>query len=362
MRSKARDLTWGKRGVVNRRVWTMKSKSKVESRKSKVQARERSKGWVFFLLPPSAFLLWYLPQAHAQYPDRPVRLIVGFPPGGAADILGRIAAQRLTEGLGQQVVVDNRGGAGGLIATETAARGNPDGYTLLFTSIPHVINPHLYRKVAYDAIKDFAPVVQFVAVPLMMVSNTSFPVKSVKDLIAIAKAKPGQVNFASAGGGSSSHLAMELFKSLSGTQMNHIPYKGTGPLITDLIAGQVSVTIASAVPLSPQVKAGKLRGLAVTGPKRSPSFPDLPAIAETVPGYEVVNWFGILAPAGTPPAIVARLTKEFNAGLASPELKGRLASQGADVAGGTSEAFAKVIRADFAKWAKVVKESGAKVD
>ncbi len=258
--------------------------------------------------------------------------------------------------------MDNRGGAGGLIATEVAARGNPDGYTLLFTSIPHVINPHLYRKVAYDAIRDFQPVVQFVAVPLMMTSNTSFPVKSVKDLIAIAKSKPGQLNFASAGGGSSSHLSMELLKSMAGIAVNHVPYKGTGPLITDLIAGQVSVTIASAVPLSPQVKAGKLRGLAVTGPQRSPSFPDLPAIAETVPGYEVVNWFGILAPAGTPPAIVARLNKEFNAGLASPELKGRLASQGADVAGGTAEAFAKVIRADFAKWAKVVRESGAKVD
>jgi len=289
-------------------------------------------------------------------------LVVGFPPGGAADILGRIAAQRLTEGVGQQVVVDNRGGAGGLIATEMAARANPDGYTLLFTSIPHVINPHLYRKVAYDAIKDFTPVVQFVAVPLMMASNLSFPVKSVKDLIAAAKAKPGQVNFASAGGGSSSHLAMELFKSMTGTGMNHIPYKGTGPLITDLIAGQVSVTIASAVPLSPQVKAGKLRGLAVTSPKRSPSFPDLPAIAEAVPGYEVVNWFGIVAPAGTPRAIVARINKDFNDALASPRLRGLLATQGADAVGGTPEDFGKIIRADFAKWAKVVKESVARVD
>ena len=322
-------------------------------------------GWCYFRLSTFAVLLGYcawLPQAHAQYPDRPVRLIVGFPPGGAADILGRIAAQRLSESLKQQVVVDNRGGAGGLIATETAARAAPDGYTLLFTSIPHVINPHLYGKVAYDAIKDFTPVVQFVAVPLMMASNTSFPVKSVKDLIAVAKAKPGQVNFASAGGGSSSHLAMELFKSMTGTSLNHIPYKGTGPLITELIAGQVSVTIASAVPLSPQVKAGKLRGLAVTGPKRSPSFPDLPAIAETVPGYEVVNWFGILAPAGTPQAIVARINKDFNDALASPKLREQLASQGADATGGTPVEFAKLIRADFAKWAKVVKASGATVD
>ena len=303
-----------------------------------------------------------LPAAAQSYPDRPIRLVVGFPPGGAADILGRFAAQHLSEGFGQQVVVDNRGGAGGLIATEITARANPDGYTLLFTSIPHVINPHLYRKVTYDALKDFVPVVQFVSVPLMMASNVSFPAKSVKELIAVAKAKPGQVNFASAGGGSSSHLAMELFKSMSGTSMNHIPYKGTGPLITDLVSGQVSVTIASAVPLSPQVRIGRLRGLAVTGPKRSPSFPDLPAIAETVPGYQVVNWFGILAPTGTPAAIVARVNKELNAALATPALKERLSTQGADAVGGTAAEFGKLIRADYAKWAKVVKESGAKVD
>jgi tripartite-type tricarboxylate transporter receptor subunit TctC len=301
-------------------------------------------------------------QGGPDYPNRPVRLVVGFPPGGAADILGRMAAHHLTEALGQQVVVDNRGGAGGLIATEIVARASPDGYTLLFTSIPHVINPHLYRKVAYDAVKDFIPVVQFVAVPLMMAANPSFPAKSVKELIALAKSKPGGINYASAGSGSSSHLAMELFKTLSGTDLAHIPYKGTGPLITDLIGGQVSVTIASAVPLSPQVKAGKLRGLAVTGPKRSPSFPDLPAIAETVPDYEVVNWFGILAPAGTVRLTVGRINKDLNSALASPELRSRLAAQGADPVGGTPEAFGRMIRSDFTKWAGVVKHSGAKVD
>ena len=296
------------------------------------------------------------------YPDRPVRLIVGFPPGGAADILGRVAAQQLSEALGQQFVVDNRGGAGGLIATEIAAKSPPDGYTLLFTSIPHVINPHLYRKVTYDAVKDFAPVGQFVSVPLMMASNVSFPAKSVKELIALARAKPGQINYASGGSGASSHLAMELLKSMAKIDLVHIPYKGTGPLITDLIGGQVNVTIASAVPLSPQVRAGKLRGLAVTSPQRSPSFPDLPAIAETVPGYEVVNWFGVLAPAGAARAIVARLNKELNAALTSPELRRQLAAQGADAAGGTSEDFGQRIRSDFVKWAKVVKESGARVD
>lgn len=234
------------------------------------------------------------------YPTRPVRLIVGFPPGGAADILARIAAQQLIERLGQQVVVDNRGGAGGLLATELASRATADGYALLFTSIPHVINPHLYRKVRYDAVKDFASAVQFVAVPLMMAANPSLRAKTVKDLIALAKAQPGKLNYASGGSGASSHLAMEMLKSMTGVDIHHILYKGTGPVITDLIAGQVNLTIASAVPLSSHVRAGRLHGVAVTAPRRSPSFPDLPAIAETVPGYEVVNWFGILVPAGIP--------------------------------------------------------------
>jgi tripartite-type tricarboxylate transporter receptor subunit TctC len=291
-----------------------------------------------------------------------VRLVVGFPPGGAADILGRIAAHELSARLGQQVVVDNRGGAGGLIATEIAARATPDGYTLLFTSIPHVINPHLYRHVSYDALRDFTPVIQFVAVPLMLAAGPSLPAKSVKEVIAIAKAKPGQVNYGSGGSGSSSHLAMELFRSMAGIQLSHIPYKGTGPLITDMLAGQVGLTIASAVPLSPQVRSGRLRGLGVTGPKRSPAFPDLPAIAETVPGYEVVNWFGVIAPAGTSKAVISRVNAELNKALQSPELVKALAAQTAEAVGGTPEAFGKVIRTDYAKWAKVVKESGARVD
>ncbi len=298
----------------------------------------------------------------ADYPARPVRLVVGFPPGGAADILARIAAHQLTERLGQQVVVDNRGGAGGLVATEITARATADGYTLLFTSIPHVINPHLYKRVQYDAIRDFNPVVQFVSVPLMMAANPALPMKTVKELIVYAKSRPGQVNYASGGNGASSHLAMELFKSMAGVDINHIPYKGTGPLITDLISGQVGLTIASAVPLAPQVKAGKLRGMAVTGARRSPSFPDLPSIAETVPGYEVVNWFGIVAPAGTPAAIITRVNDELNKALNTPQIKDSLRAQGADAAGGSADEFARIIRADFAKWAKVVRESGARVD
>ncbi len=297
-----------------------------------------------------------------KYPDKPIRLVVGFPPGGAADILGRIAAAQLTNSLGEQVVADNRGGAGGLVATEIAARAAPDGYTFLFTSIPHVINPHLYKKVHYDAVKDFDAVIQFVAVPLMLASNVNFPAKSVKDLLAMAKAKPGQINYASGGSGASSHLAMELLKTMAGLDITHIPYKGTGPLITDLISGQVNITIASAVPLIPQVKGGRLRGLAVTGAKRSGALPDLPTIGETVPGYEVTNWFGVLAPAGTSKAIVTRINADLNKALATETLRDNLRGQGADAAGGSSAEFAAMIRKDLTKWAKVVKDSGARVD
>ena len=306
---------------------------------------------------------WAPSDAFAQkYPERPIRLIVGFPPGGAADILGRIAAQKLSDGIGQQVVVDNRGGAGGLIATEIAAKSNADGYTLMFSSIPHVINPHLYRKVAYDPVKDFTPVIQFVAVPLMMASHPSLPAGSVKELIAYAKGRPGQINYGSGGSGASSHLAMELFKSMAGVDLVHIPYKGVGPMITDMLAGQVKLTISSAVPLSPQVRAGRLRGLAVTSPRRSAAFPELPAIAESVPGYEVINWFGILAPSGTPKAVVARVNTQLNQALRQPELVRTLNARGADAVGGTPEEFARIIKADIAKWGKVVKDSGARVD
>lgn len=298
-----------------------------------------------------------------SYPTKPVRLVVGFPPGGAADILARISAQQMSLALKEQVVVDNRGGAGGLVATEITARAVPDGYTLLFTSIPHVINPYLYRKVGYDAVKDFDAVIQFVAVPLMLASTNTFSAHSVRELVALAKAKPGEINYASAGSGSSSHLAMELFRSMAGVQLNHIPYKGTGPLITDLIAGQVSVTIASAVPLIPQVRAGKLRGLAVTGNKRAGALPEMPTIAEAgVPGYEVVNWFGVVAPAGTPKAVVTRINADLNKALATRALIDSLHAQGADPAGGSVAEFAAMIRRDLVKWEKVVRESGARVD
>lgn len=315
--------------------------------------------WVLLV---SAILLCAGTAWAQKYPDKPVRLVVGFPPGGAGDILGRLAAQALSAGLKEQVVVDNRGGAGGLVATEIVAHSAADGYTLLFASIPHVINPFLYKKVDYDPIKDFDAAVQFVAAPLLLAINVKVEVKSVKEFIALAKARPGQMNYGSGGSGSSSHLAMELFKTMAGVDLVHIPYKGTGPMFSELIGGQLNATIASAVPLIPQVKAGRLRGLAVTGAKRSSAMPDLPTIGETVMGYEVTNWFGIAAPHGTPKAIVTRINAEINQALKTAALKDLLGAQGAEPAGGTPDEFGALIRRDLAKWEKVVKASGARVD
>jgi len=341
--------------------------------KAKGQREKAEVVWARVILHPSSFILrvsaFILGCALAvavgaqQYPVRPIRLIVGFPPGGAQDTLGRVVAQRLTEAFGQQVVVDNRAGAGGSIAAEIAAKSVPDGYTLNFTSLPHLINPHLYRKVGYDAIKDFTPVAQFVTVSLALAVNPSVPARSVKELIALAKEKPGQIDYASPGSGSSGHLAMELFKTMAGVDFVHIPFKGTGPLLVELLAGRVPVTIVSTVGIVPHFQAGKLRGLAVTSSRRSSAVPELPTIAEAgVPGYDVTQWFGLLAPAGTPAAIVTRLNGEVNRMLANPEVKELLSSRGAEPFPGTAAQFAEFLRRDYAKWGRVVKQSGARVD
>lgn len=296
-----------------------------------------------------------------EWPARPVRLLVGFPVGGAADILARLHATRLQDAIGQTVVVDNRGGAGGVIATEMAARASGDGYTLLFTSLPHVINPALYRKVAYHPVTDFQPVTLLVNVPLLMAVPVAQPIKSIKDVIALAKS--GKVNYGSGGNGSSSHLAMEMFKSMAGVDIQHIPYKGTGPLITDLLTGQINMTIASIVPLIPQVRGGRLRAVAVTGSRRSGALPDVPTIAEAgVPGYDMTNWFGILAPAGLPKPVLSRLDTALRRIVAAPDVREVYAQQGADGVGAGPEAFARVIAADIPKWERVVRESGARVD
>jgi len=298
------------------------------------------------------------------YPAKPIRLVVPFPPGGATDILARDVAQKLTEAWGQSVVVDNRPGAGGNIGAELVAHASPDGYTLLMGTVgTHAINASLYAKMPYDHIRDFAPVILVAGVPNVLVVNPALPVNSVAELIAYAKANPGKLNFASSGNGTSIHLSGELFKVMAGVQMTHVPYKGSAPAVQDLISGQVQLMFDNLPPSLPQIKAGKLRALAVTSATRAPALPDVPTMAEAgLPGFEASSWFGVLAPAGTPPAIVAKLNAEIAKWLATPEAKERLSKQGANAAGGSPEDFVKHIAAETAKWAKVVKDSGAKID
>ena len=302
--------------------------------------------------------------AFAQpYPNHVIRLVVPFPAGGTTDIIARDVAKRLTDTLGQSVVVDNRPGAGGNSGADIVAKSAPDGYTLLMGTVgTHAINPSLY-KMPYDNVKDFVPIVLVAGVPNVLEVNPSLPVNSVADLIKLAKSKPGVINFASSGSGTSIHLSGELFKTMAGVDMTHVPYKGSAPALVDLVGGQVQVMFDN-LPSSLQlIKAGKLRAIAVTSLKRSPALPDVPTIAESgLPGFEASSWFGMLAPAGTPAPIVAKINAEVNQWLQSPEGRGQLLAQGAEVAGGTPEQFAAHIRAETDKWAKVVKASGAKVD
>jgi len=303
--------------------------------------------------------------ASAQaYPTRPIRLVVPFPAAGTTDILARAAAQKLTEAFGQAVVVDNRPGAGGNIGSDLVAKSAPDGYTLLMGTVgTHAINPSLYSKMPYDHIKDFVPVVLVAGVPNVLVVNPALPVNSVADLIKLAKDKPGTINFASSGSGTSIHLSGELFKTMAGVDMMHVPYKGSSPALTDLIGGQVQIMFDNLPSSLPQIKGGKLRAVAVTSMKRAPALPDVPTINESgLPGFEASSWFGILAPAGTPAPIVARINAEINKWLQSADAREKLLGQGAEAAGGTPEQFAGYIRSETEKWAKVVKASGAKVD
>jgi len=304
-----------------------------------------------------------LAQAPA-YPSKPIRLVVPFPPGGATDILAREVGQKLTEAWGQSVIVDNRPGAGGNIGAELVAKAAPDGYTLLMGTVgTHAINASLYAKLPYDHIKDFAPVILVAGVPNVLVVNPALPVGTVGELIAYAKANPGKLNFASSGNGTSIHLSGELFKVMAGVDMTHVPYKGSAPAVQDLIAGQVQLMFDNLPPSLPQIKAGKLRALAVTSATRAAALPDVPTMAESgLPGFEASSWFGILAPAGTPSTIVAKLNAEVAKWLATPEAKEKLSKQGANAAGGSPDDFARHIAAETTKWAKVVKDSGAKVD
>lgn len=302
-------------------------------------------------------------QPQPTYPNRPIRFIVPLATGGAGDIAARLFGQKLADGLGQQVVIDNRPGAGGVIGADLVAKASPDGYTLLIAGGNHTIFPSLYKNLPYDFIKDLAPISMLAAFPHLLVVNPAVPAKSVKELVALAKAKPGQINYASGGNGSTAHMAAEYFKSVAGINVIHVPYKGTAPALVALIAGEASLAFYSASSVLQHIKAGRLRALATTGERRSPSLPDLPTVAEAgVPGFETSGWVGLLAPAGTPKRIIAKLHGELARILSLPDVKERLAVLDLESVGSAPEEFATFIKKDIVKWAKVVKESGAKVD
>lgn len=307
-----------------------------------------------------------LPAAHANaFPDKPVTLVVPFPPGGPTDAMARTLAAEMKDRLGQPMIVENRAGAGGNIGTEYVARATPDGQTLLFgTSGPLAINASLYRKVSYDPVKSFAPVIQVGHLPNILVVNPSVPAKNVKELIAYAKANPSKLSYASSGNGASSHLAGVLFNASADVDLQHIPYKGTGPALNDLLGGQVSMSFTDVLTALPYVKAGRLRALGVTTAQRSQSLPEVPTVAEQgVPGYDVSVFFGIVAPAGTPPERIAKLNQAFVEVLDTPKVKQLFASQGLEPAPAhTPQQLGKFIQVQMGKWAAVVKQSGAQLD
>jgi len=305
-----------------------------------------------------------LPALAQTYPTKPVRFIVPFAAGGGSDLVARTVAQKLTEALGQTVVVDNRTGAAGSIGAELAAKSPPDGHTLLLGSNgPLAINPHLYPKLPYDAVRDFAPVALVTVMPFLLVTHPALPVRSVKDLIALAKSRPGQLNYGSPGNGSTTHLANELLKSMTGISVTHVPYKGVAPAATDLISGQTQMMSGDLSTLLPHVKSGRMHALAVTSERRSSLLPGMPTIAESgVPGYEASGWFGVLVPAGTPATIVERLNNTIAKGLAAADARERLGALGGEVASGSPEQFAAHVRRESAKWGKVIRAIGLTAD
>jgi tripartite-type tricarboxylate transporter receptor subunit TctC len=302
-----------------------------------------------------------LPATAQNYPNRAIRLVVPSSPGGGTDITGRIVAQKLSEQLGQQVVVDNRAGAGTIIGNEIVAKAPPDGYTLLMGLSTLAINPSMYTKLPYDALRDFAPVSLAVLSPNILTIHPSVPAKNVKEFVALAKAKPGTITFGSAGLGTSPHLSGELLKVLAKIDIVHVPFKGSGQSVISQLAGEIAANFPSVPTAIPYIKAGKLRGLGVTTAKRTQALPDVPSIAEAgVPGYEATQWFGVLAPAGTPRAIIDRLNQEMVKMLRAPEMRDRLIADGTDPVGNTPEEFAAYIRSETEKWTKVIKAAGIK--
>ena len=298
------------------------------------------------------------------YPSKPIRVVVPYPPGGTPDILIRELGPKLTAALGQQIIVENRPGAGGNIGSEVVAKAAPDGYTLVMgTTATHSINQALYKKLAYDPVKDFVAVALIATMPNVLVVNNDFPVKNVKELIALAKAKPGTITFGSGGNGTTHHLSGALFEKMTGVDMTHVPYKGAGQALPDLIGGQINIMFDNITSSMAYIKSGKLRVLAVTTPKRSAALPDVPTMQEAgVPGYEMSGWFGLLAPAKTPPEIVARLNKAINKILQSIEMKELLAKQGAEIVISTPAEFTAFVKERTDKMTKVVKDSGAQID
>jgi tripartite-type tricarboxylate transporter receptor subunit TctC len=302
--------------------------------------------------------------AEPAYPTKPIRIIAQFTPGTSTDILARIVAQKMSEDWGQQVIVDNRPGAGGAVGTEMGARANPDGYTLtMAVSSAFGINPTLYTRLPYDAIKDFAPIANLGLTPQTLVAGQSAPFKTVKEFVAAAKAKPGEVNYASLGSGSTSHLTMEMFRSAAGITLNHVPFKGSADAQTQLMGGQVPVMFDAIPATAPHIKSGKLRGLGIATLKRSPFLPELPTIAESgYPGFEAVGWIGIAAPGKTPVPVLDKLNAEMNKILGRADVKERLDTLAFTPVGGTRAEFAAYIKSEIAKWGKAVKASGAKAD
>lgn len=302
--------------------------------------------------------------AQQPYPSRPVRIVSPFAPGGGNDSLCRILAPRLAENLKQQIVIENRAGANGIVGTEVAARSAPDGYTIVLIPSGHAVNATLYKKLPFDSIRDFSPISLVGSSPLVLAVHPSLPAKSVKELIALARARPGQLTYGSAGVGSSGHLGGALFESLTGTKMTHIPYKGMALAITDLLAGQITMTFGTSLSVVPQARTGRLRALATTGSKRSPALPDLPTVAEAaaLPDYEASLWYGFVGPARLPPEIVSRLHSAVVAAVQLPDVRERLASQGVDPQHNTPEEFSKLLASDVNRWAKVVQRLGLQVD
>ena len=312
----------------------------------------------------AGLLLAWAATAFAQdWPTKPIRWIVPYPPGGGTDVIARIVQQRMSEGLGQPIVIENRGGAGGAVGTAEAAKAAPDGYSFLVTLSSHTINPHLY-KLSYDVERDFAPVSLIVSVPQLIAANPNSPIKTMKDLVAAAKAEPGKLSFASVGNGTPSHIAGELLKLKTGIDIQHVPYKGGGPAVADTIGGQVPLLFVTAAAAMSHVRSGKLRPLAMTTLKRSPGAPEIPTVAEALnlPDYEVDSWYAMFAPARTPAAVIARMHKEIQRAVQLPEVRQKLVEQGGDPVAGPPEQLERVVKAELRKWAEVIQAAKIKVD